>query len=387
MQHLNILLRQQHSKPHGFVYISFYTNREKVSFSTGIKCLFKDWDEAKSVVLPTDPSAKDKNLLIDNYRAECVRIIVDYRLAKKTLTKKQFMSCFRNADSDHIHFHPYWQKKQRMNTRNLSNKTVASQRSVMKKFEKHFPDLEFADITYDLLQDYKSYLLRKRKNKINTVHRNFAVIGKFIRRAMKDGYIKDDPFEGLEVPTATPDYIFLTEEELTTLVQHYKRGKLTEQQHEALEIFLFLCFAGVHIGDARTIKIEHFTESHLIYYRVKNKYRKYETVSVPISKSLRWIADILIDGRQHGYLLNEFPTDQTIRILLKEIAKQVKIPKNITTKTGRHTFATIYLDKTKDLNALKDILGHSNIRETLIYAHVLEKTKSRNIECFDIFIS
>jgi len=59
--------------------------------------------------------------------------------------------------------------------------------------------------------------------------------------------------------------------------------------------------------------------------------------------------------------------------------------KAISHKTGRHTFATFYLDKTKDLNSLRDILGHSDIRETLMYAHVLERSKQKSINCFDIY--
>lgn len=57
------------------------------------------------------------------------------------------------------------------------------------------------------------------------------------------------------------------------------------------------------------------------------------------------------------------------------IAKQVGIEKPLSSKAGRHTYATIFLRKTKDLSTLKDILGHSDYRETLIYAHVMEDSK------------
>lgn len=70
---------------------------------------------------------------------------------------------------------------------------------------------------------------------------------------------------------------------------------------------------------------------------------------------------------------------------LKRIAELAEINKNLTHKVGRHTFATIFLRKTKDIAALREILGHSDISETLVYAHVLEESKQEGIQCFNDF--
>ncbi len=62
---------------------------------------------------------------------------------------------------------------------------------------------------------------------------------------------------------------------------------------------------------------------------------------------------------------------------LKDIAAIAEIDKPITHKVGRHTFATIYLRHTKDLAALKELLGHSDMKETLVYAHVMDESKRK----------
>ncbi len=111
-----------------------------------------------------------------------------------------------------------------------------------------------------------------------------------------------------------------------------------------------------------------------------------EPITVPLSTALRWIINEIVGRRKIGRIFEKLPADQTMNNHLKEIAKMVGIEKNITHKTARHTFATIFLSNTNDLNSLKNILGHSDIRETLIYAHVLEKNKVEGVKCFDKFM-
>ncbi|MCS2341125.1 tyrosine-type recombinase/integrase [Bacteroides uniformis] len=45
----------------------------------------------------------------------------------------------------------------------------------------------------------------------------------------------------------------------------------------------------------------------------------------------------------------------------------------------------MYLRKTKDLSSLQKLLGHSNIRETMIYAHVMDESKREGMQCFNSF--
>lgn len=49
----------------------------------------------------------------------------------------------------------------------------------------------------------------------------------------------------------------------------------------------------------------------------------------------------------------------------------------------RHTAATWILQKTNNLRITKEILGHSDIKTTLKYAHVLDDEKRKALE--DVF--
>ena len=152
-----------------------------------------------------------------------------------------------------------------------------------------------------------------------------------------------------------------------------------------MEFFLFLCFSSLHIGDAKHLKLEQFSPTTFTYYRIKLRNSKPEPIVVPISHPLQMLMTNIVGTRKKGPVFEKLLPDQTMNRYLKEIAVIAGIDKVLTHKVGRHTFATLYLRKTKDIAALKEILGHSDISETLIYAHVLEESKLEGIKCFDMF--
>lgn len=132
--------------------------------------------------------------------------------------------------------------------------------------------------------------------------------------------------------------------------------------------------------------MEQFNQNTFTYYRIKLRNSKPEPIVVPISQPLQILMKNIVGSRKKGPVFEKLLPDQTMNRYLKEIATIAGIGKAITHKVGRHTFATLYLRKTKDIAALKEILGHSDISETLIYAHVLEESKLEGIRCFDRFM-
>ena len=60
---------------------------------------------------------------------------------------------------------------------------------------------------------------------------------------------------------------------------------------------------------------------------------------------------------------------------MKEIATLTKCPKNLTTHTARHTFATLMLTKGISIESVSSMLGHTNIKTTQIYAKIVDDRK------------
>lgn len=63
-------------------------------------------------------------------------------------------------------------------------------------------------------------------------------------------------------------------------------------------------------------------------------------------------------------------TDQSIRTIVKNYAKQAGIVRTITPHVFRHSFATLLLERDVDIKYIQSLLGHSSIMTTQIYTHV-----------------
>jgi|GEM_PF-3059693 hypothetical protein len=58
-------------KEDGVAWVSFYVNRNKINFSTGVRCCQKHWDENKCCVTSSDKRHKDKNTDCKSFNFLC----------------------------------------------------------------------------------------------------------------------------------------------------------------------------------------------------------------------------------------------------------------------------------------------------------------------------
>ncbi len=381
---IKIYLRKYTNSSSGVIWISFYLNREKINFSTKISVEDKNWSQSKQQVLPGDKKAGDKNLIIESILARINNVLVKYRLRDKKITRDTFLRAFhRPSDYDTL-FDFIFDYQKKISYR-MEMSTFTTHQTVVNKLKEYNSVLTFDDIDQDWLDRYFCYLKKDLDNNDNTAYKNMSILKKYIRAAYKEGYLDRNPFEDWSIKRGTSSCVYLSEEELQTLVTLYRNGELDYQLHKTLEFFLFLCFSSLHVGDAKKLQLEQFAENHFTYFRIKLKNSKPVPILVPISEPLRYVLKNLVGDRKKGPVFEKMPADQTMNKRLKDIATIADIQKNITHKVGRHTFATIYLRKTKDLASLKEILGHSDLKETLIYAHVLDQSKQEGRQCYNSF--
>ena len=58
---------------------------------------------------------------------------------------------------------------------------------------------------------------------------------------------------------------------------------------------------------------------------------------------------------------------------VKQVVRKVKLTKRVTSHTFRHSFATHFLADGYDIRTVQELLGHKDVRTTMIYTHVLNR--------------
>src|SRR5690606_33263736 len=164
--------------------------------------------------------------------------------------------------------------------------------------------------------------------------------------------------------------------ELHKLLSCYNLVCDTNPKYErVLKPFLFSCFTGLRVGDLYAISRDNIIGSHLVIMPAKT-IKLEKIVKIPLSA----VAQKLIGDS--GELFN-LVSEQKGNKYLKEIAKLCGIRKNMSWHVARHTFATQYLAAGGDAYTLKELMGHSSIKTTMVYVHISSKMKEDGIEKLD----
>ena len=367
------------------LYVSLYIERSKITIPTKISVIVENFDSASGKIKSAEKGFRDKNMMIEKIQARINDIQVKYRLQNKKLTKEVFWKMYNRPDDFETFFsfvRHYWKK----HPNEIEFTTYRTHEDVINKLERYKTDLIFDDFNESFINEYKHYLMKKLGNQESTATKNIAVIKKYVRKAMQMGYMDTNPFENIRIKrNLKGKFSFLTESELNILIEKYQSKTLTETYQNSLQFFLFLCFSSLHITDAKNLRIEQIGRKSFTYYRYKNRNSKPEPIVVPLSSPAKHILKKVIGKRTEGKIFTNLIADQKINTYVKKIVKDLEIEKDVSSKSGRHTFATYYLSKTKDLASLKEIMGHSDFRETLIYAHILDESKQQGIKSFDTF--
>jgi integrase len=242
-----------------------------------------------------------------------------------------------------------------------------------------FADVPLDGIDADWLESFKAHLLSKHQQ--NTAFIYFVKVRAAINKAFKRKLIAANPCDDVKRIKAVPaPRRYLSEDDLKKLAACPRwRG---ENDFVRLA-FLFQFQTGLAFSDIAALRWCDVLNEEIKIVRKKTG----EAVIVPLStfaQDLAKRAKALSEskGKPIGDNAKIFhlPTLQTYLRGLRVWGKKAGVDVAFTSHWARHSCATHLVNKDVPLQVVQEILGHSDIKTTAIYAKLNSKTKRAAVE-------
>lgn len=208
---------------------------------------------------------------------------------------------------------------------------------------------------------------------------------KMITIAVNKGWLYRDPFWEYEITAEEVDRGFLSEEEITALMDASFRRKKREVVRD---MFIFCCYTGLSFRDLKNLTTENLQTGFDGHPWIITRRQK-----TNVSSNI-WLLDVPLQiiekykGTAKGDKLLPVPCYETLRNSIKEIAKECGITKDVSWHMSRHTYATqICLTNGVPMESLSKMLGHKSIKTTEIYGKILDKKVGNDMQKLSITLN
>jgi len=268
-----------------------------------------------------------------------------------------------------------------------SPKTVISYQTDLNQFEaflkKEFDGTLTQDANYGLVRSWIVSLVEAKLDSIS-INRKIACLRSFYKFLMRQEIITKDPMMKIKILKTKkklphfvnePDSIKLLDNVDFPEGHHGQRDKLILEllygTGMRLSELIGLKESDINLG-ARTVRV--------LGKRNKERVIPFSSSLVILIKDYIRQRNKEVERKDHSYLLVTDSGDQLYPVMVnRTVKKYMKLFTSVEKKSPhvlRHTYATHLLNKGAEINAVKDLLGHSSLAATQVYTHnSMEKLK------------
>lgn len=354
------------------------------------------WSKTKEIVTGGDSEAKSLNNYITEVRTElnnCYRLL---QIDKKLITAEAVKSKFLGTDETQKSLLEVIKYHNETMLETLAWGTAKNYYTTEKyiiaflKEKLKTSDIFLSQLNYKFLTDFEMFLRthvpgeNQKPCGNNTVMKHIERFRKITSMAVRNDWLKQDPFLKFKSHFIKKDRGFLNVQELEII----ENKQIDIARIEVVrDMFIFSCYTGLTFMDAYNLKPENISigingKKWIIIHRGKTGVQ----ANIPLLPKALAILEKYKDhprSKEKGTLL-PLISNQPFNFFLKEIAVICGINKNLTHHIARHTFATtVCLLNGISMEATSGMLGHTTMRTTQIYGKILPQRISNEMDALE----
>lgn len=271
-----------------------------------------------------------------------------------------------------------------------SNNTIESYGSDVLNYLYYLQNVKgitnFQNVTTEDVKNYLAYL-KKMGYSPSSSSRALSTLKSFHKFLVLEHYIKHNPTLSISTPKIDKKLpSVLSVEEVMILLNSLNDDTPYNARNRAMIEVMY--GTGLRVSELVNLKLN---ELHLTSKMISTTGKGSKERIVPIndyaSKVLRdyivkYRPELVKNGKDNNFIFlnnqGQPLSRQSFFLILKRLAKDAGIEKEISPHTLRHSFATHLLEAGTDLRYIQEMLGHENISTTQIYTH-LSKQKIKSV--------
>jgi site-specific recombinase XerD len=382
------------------VYACVTVNRKRVYLALKLAVDPNNWDSRKGLAKGNKEEVKEINAYLGEVRVTLGNHYRELQVKGKLITAQVIKSLFLGEKEEVYTLTRLIKYHEETASASLKWSTLKHYnvtRRYLEKFlkEKHnSTDIYLHQLDFKFVKDFEVYLRNHQPKdhqkplNNNGVMKHIIRLRKMINLALNLGWMDQEPFAGYKLRMQRVNREFLSATELETIEQ---KEFAVERLELVRDLFVFSCYTGLAYVEVANLLPHNIIRERDGKYWIRTVREK---TLIPVNVPLlpRAMAIYLkyknhIRARDQG---KAFPiiSNQKVNSYLKEVADRCDIFKKITFHIARHTFATtVALSNGVPMETVSKLLGHTKIATTQIYAKVLEKKISEDMDALSLRIS
>jgi len=267
-----------------------------------------------------------------------------------------------------------------------SSHTIEAYRCDLSQFQAYLGEIYDTDnenqITYAMIRSWLASLIEAGVSP-RSVNRKLSSLKTYFKYLLRLGFIELNPVR-VSVSLRTPERLpsFATKKEMEKVLKPSADDSFGN--HRDLIVLEIFYNTGMRLAELENLKendIDFYTKT--IKVTGKRNKQRIIPVSSLLANKIKSYLDLRNEYALTGvteFIIND-KGEKASRSFIYNLVKKYLTLAGVTGAKSphvlRHTFATLMLNEGADLNAIKEILGHSSLASTQVYTHTnVEKLKS-----------